>query len=279
MNEKNKIVQGGKGILLCLLFYIAFVAIAKGSMDLLDLDRAGRYLLSSAQRLIFGLFGLWLFVRIYDKKSWRNVIHTRGLKSSMKVGWVLFLDMALLAVTIIFGVKSFVETTVLTVVSKLFFQQITTGLWEEITFRGFVCEGYWQNGELTKKKRIIYALISFTLFGMIHAYDALTSGSDLWWTFIRFLKTGTTGMAFTAMYMYTGCLLGPMIVHFIFDIVANIPGLVAEWKDNAFFNFMNEIGLNVIYVLIAAVAVVYLLKEPLYKNNTIMHDDENAASA
>lgn len=276
MNEKSKIVQGGKGVLLCLLFYIAFVAIARGTEKLLELDGAAWYLFSSAQRLIFGIFELWLFVRIYNKQSRRDIIHTRGLKSAMTAGLVLIIDMALLSLSVAVGTKSFADTTLLIVVSKLLFQQMATGFWEELTFRGFVCEGYWQNGELTKKKRIIYALISFVLFGMIHAYDVLVSGDDPGWALIRFITTGTIGMAFTAMYLYSGCLLGPMIMHFIFDIPANVPGLVAEWKDNAFFNFMNDIGLYIMYAVIAAVSVVYLLKEPVYSSNDIVHDDKNA---
>lgn len=38
---------------------------------------------------------------------------------------------------------------------------------------------------------------------------------------------------------------------------------------------MNDIGLYIIYVLIAMVSVVYLLKEPLYSSNCIVHDDKN----
>ena len=49
--------------------------------------------------------------------------------------------------------------------------QLATGLWEELTFRAFVCEGYYQGANATFKRRLLYAGISMVIFGIAHAVE------------------------------------------------------------------------------------------------------------
>ena len=275
MDNENKIVQGGKGVILCLLFYISFYAIARGIQKLLLLEEAEWFIFSAAQRLAFGIFEMWLFVRIYNRNSWRDVLNTRGMKSAFAAGWAILLTIAAKSVTIVLGAGGYRKTAPLIVISHLFLQQITTGLWEELTFRGFVCEGYRMNGEHTRKKRIIYAFISFAVFGMIHAVDVLAAGGDMGYAASRFLETGVIGLAFAAIYLHSGNLLVPVLLHFVYDIPANIPRYVTEWKENVFLSFMYDWALPAMNVLIAIAAVVYLLKEPDYDMTDIVTNAEN----
>ena len=275
MNETEAKIQAGKGILLCLLLYIAFYAIAVSAMHIHGLSGTAWYLFSSAQRILFGLFSMWLLVSIFHRENFHSVIHTRGLRDGFRAGTAILALMAMMIITIAFSVKEFKETSVLTLISCLLIQQLSTGFWEETAFRGFVCEGYWQRKSFTRKERIIYAAVSFVLFGLIHAVEAESVGFALY----RFLTTGAMGFGFAAMYLYSGCLLAPMLLHFFYDIAANISRFVAEWQDSTFFYMMNDWILPAVYAVIFIAAIVYLIKEPVYVRNDIVKCDENKISA
>ena len=53
-------------------------------------------------------------------------------------------------------------------ISHLLLQQITTGFYEEIAFRGLFLEGYFQQENRDWKRRLLYASSSFILFGFAH---------------------------------------------------------------------------------------------------------------
>ena len=72
---------------------------------------------------------------------------------------------------VVIGAKSWLNTTMPIVVSCLIFMQLATGLWEELTFRAFVCEGYYQGANATFKRRLLYAGISMVIFGIAHAVE------------------------------------------------------------------------------------------------------------
>lgn len=273
MEETNARLQSGKGLLLCLLFYIAFYAIAVGIRDMLGLRETSWFIFSSVQRIVFGAFELWLFMRIFGRKSVGEFINTHGLKSGFKAGLPLLIFTGLVLVTLVSGIKKFAEISPLLVVSRLFLQQLATGFWEEMNFRGMMCEGYWHSRKKTPKLRLIFGLLSFAIFGMIHAVE----GDGLSMIVYTFMTTGTIGFCLAAMYLHSGSLLAPMITHFVYDIFANLHFCVGEWRNNVFFDIMNDWALPAFYVVIFAVSVVYLLKEPFCKDNRVVHNAEITA--
>lgn len=84
-------------------------------------------------------------------------------------------------------------------------QQITTGFFEEMTYRGLVLEGYFLQENKTLKPGLIYAFASFLLFGLAHISGGLYS----------FVFTGILGFSFAVIYLRFHNILIPMGLHFL----------------------------------------------------------------
>ena len=257
MDNIKKFIKKEIGIVCGLAFAIIFKVIA----DILSphFDGASWYIVSSIQRLLFGIAELFVFIKIFKKERWTEVLHFKNFRHGLIAGSVMFLIILFNIVTyFIIGAKSWVNTTVPIVVSCLFFQQITTGFWEELTFRAFVVEGYYQTEHKSKRTRLLYAFISFAIFGMLHAVECDSFSMAL----LRFVTTGIWGVAFASIYLYSHNLLVVMLMHFITNIFSNATGFIAEFNISTAFIVLNDYVYFVLLGVMFLMAVIYLCKEP-----------------
>lgn len=253
----KELIKKNIGIVLCIIFYSIFIVVTNVSRSYFD--GAYWYIVNSIQRMLFGMIELFVFMKIYKKEKWTDIIHFKNFKYgfSASMGMFLYLPFEIITYYII-GAKEWLNTTFSIVVSCLLFQQFATGFWEELTFRAFVCEGYYQRNTATAKNRLVYAFISFLLFGIIHAIECDTLEIAIY----RFISTGVWGFAFASVYLYTHNILVAMFMHFFTDIFLNVPTFIAEWNDSIALtvldNYIQFVFLGIIFI----VAVYFLRKEP-----------------
>lgn len=251
------------GIILCILFYVCFWAIARIAKPYFD--GAAWYFFSSAQRIIFGLAELFIFMKIFHKEEWTDVINFTNFKDGIRAGSGLILYTILLTIVIAIGTGSFIDTTFVILFSCLICQQITTGLWEELTFRAFLLEGYNNKKKRNWLCRLIYAIVSFIIFGLIHAMECDNFGDAI----DKFIVTGIFGFVFASVYLYSHNILVPMLLHFIYDIAANFQQFVDVWnEENPLFHVLNNYVLTAAFILMFIVSLLFVVKRPACESHS-----------
>lgn len=111
-------------------------------------------------------------------------------------------------------------------------------------------EGYFYSTQNSKNK-LIYGFISFLLFGAGHVVNG--------WSTYSFLQTGAIGFSFAVMYLKSGNIVIPMILHFIYDVFANLTGYV-EWNKSTLFVNMNSL-FDLMLIVMFVISFVILLME------------------
>lgn len=100
------------------------------------------------------------------------------------------------------------------------------------------------------------------IFGMIHAIEYTSNIGD---AIDVFISTGVLGFTFAAIYLYSHNILVPILLHFVYDIFANMQSFIKEWNmDNTLFWAFNNYILTIAFVVMFISTVVFAIKEPNY---------------
>ena len=235
------------GILWAIILANIFVGISFGVNHFLK--GTVWYIFSSLLRFAFGFVILAIVKKVYGK-SIREVLSGKGSKAALLAGSGFIVFFIYYLIVWCSGIKSITGLTIGLVISKVFLQQLATGFYEELNFRVLVIKGYFY-GNQNVGNRLLYGFVSFLIFGAVHVVDG--------WSTYRFLQTGVIGFAFAVMYLKSRYILLPMILHFVYDIFANLTDYI-EWNNSALFINMNSVFNIMLFVMFLISFIMLLLK-------------------
>lgn len=222
---------------------------------------AAAFVVDSILRIVFGTAALLLFVKRFQKGKWTNVIHFRNFKAGLSAasGIVLLMLFSILQIAAV--VRS-VEISAQMVFADIFLLQITTGFWEEMVFRAYLMEGYYSGlsaEERTWKQRLYYSVLSALIFGALH----IPGGS-------LFLLVFCMGFGFicASAYLYSHNILVCMLLHFVYDVFANLKRYAVEWDETSLLFLWNNPIFLILTGIGCLIAAAYLIKEPVDEKAT-----------
>ena len=207
------------------------------------------YFFSTALRFVLGFIILLIAKTLYNAPI-KNVLSMKGSKMALIAGSGFLLFLLYYIILWCSGIKSIKGLTPGILISRIILQQIATGFYEELNYRFLILEGYFYGSQNIKNK-LMYGFISFLLFGAVHVVDG--------WSTSMFLLTGVIGFAFAVMYLKSRNIVIPMVLHFIYDVFANLVGYI-EWNNSTLFANMNSIS-DISFIILFAASVIMLLKK------------------
>ncbi len=242
------------GILWAIVIASIFVIISLFVMQFLK--GTPWYVFSSILRFIFGIFILFIVKKVYDRPI-KEVLSLKRSKTALVAGSGFVVYFLYYLLVLFLGIKSITGLAIGLLISKIILQQIATGFYEELNYRVLILEGYFY-GTQNIKNKLMYGFISFILFGALHIVGG--------WDTYRFLQTGVIGFAYAVMYLKSRNILLPMILHFVYDIFANLTDYI-EWNNSTLFINVNSIFDIMLIVMFVISFIMLLMKEKNNKGN------------
>ncbi len=206
------------------------------------------YLISTALRIVFGVAILFVSTKLFEKKT-SEIVSFRNTKGALLAGTGFLVYFLYYIILVTSGFGRITGLTVGVFLSKILLQQISTGFYEELNYRFLLLEGMKYSKNNTGI-RIVLVLVSSILFGLLHCVTG--------WNTYTFLQTGAIGFAFAVIFVKSGNILIPMILHFIYDVFAKT-AVYIEWNHTAVFDGLSsvfEIMLAVMFVLSCIILIV-----------------------
>lgn len=235
------------GVLWSVLFNTIFLAFSLAGLQFLS--GVPWFLYSGILRAVFGVMIIYAVNRIYGKSA-RETIHFQNWKSALTAGTGFIVYFVYFIALFLAGFKGIAGLSAGLFVSHILFQQITTGFYEELGYRLLILEGFFYQANKSTAVKLCYAAVSSVLFGAAHVVTG--------WSLSRFILTGIVGFAFAAVYLVSRNILIPMVLHFIYDVFANL-AIYVEWNSSSVFNALNSKA-DIVLCVTLAISVIMLVK-------------------
>ncbi len=162
--------------------------------------------------IISSVLALWLYKRWF-KPDFKGALKGGEYKS---VWIVVGIYIIFLVVTSISDVVFAGERMVMPGISELFLA-LLAGVTEETAFRGLMIPVLVRKS--SKKSVIIAIMTSSIVFGIVHGSNIL-AGADPMHSLLQVINSVFVGAALSVMYLISGNLLIPMVIHFLHDVLA-----------------------------------------------------------
>ncbi len=199
------------------------------------------YLISTVLRIVFGVAILAVAKRFFGIKA-SEIISLGNMKGAILAGTGFLAFFLYYVITVAAGFGKTEGLTLGIFLTRILLQQAATGFYEELNYRFLLLEGVKYSKNNTAAK-ILSVLISTVLFGLLHCVTG--------WNTYTFLQTGAIGFAFAVIFVKSGNILLPMILHFLYDVISNTAKYV-EWNNNPVFDNLN----SVFEIMLAAMFVI-----------------------
>lgn len=250
------------GIISCLVIYLLFI-LAHLPYGPYVMDISLLYLLDSILRIIFSIPVFILLGYIYNTNGIDFAFSTKGFAKG------LFASLAIFLLIFTFSFKFFLMVEInkiyIQFIPFVILQQITTGLYEELSFRGLLMSGMLQKWSNTKLGRVCIVLVSGIIFGLIHLANYFNNAnlqSTLW----NALYAGMVGIGFSGVYIYSKNLLAAMFIHTIYNIPIHLSnGLIARISTEAYTKIILNAQSVLFFAIIPLFAILLSIKSEPFK--------------
>jgi len=208
------------------------------------------FLISSVLRIVFGAGVLIAAGRLFELAP-TEIISNKNLRSALLAGSGFLLFFLYVIVQVVSGFGRLTGLTIGIFLTKVLLQQLTTGFYEELNYRFLLLEGLKYTANTTRHK-LIYVFASSVLFGLVHCIPS--------WDTYRFLTTGAIGFAFAVIYVKSGNIVLPMVLHFVYDFLIHIAAFV-QWRPNPVYSGICDFS-DIAYVVMFMTSLVILIYTP-----------------
>lgn len=232
------------------VWYVIFAGLFIG-LSLYFLERTqgvSWYLISSSLRIIFGVMILFVSSRLFEREP-SDILSFRKTKEALFAGTGFLLFFLYYLIVVASGMGKITGLTAGILFSRIILQQAATGFYEELNYRFLTLEGL-NHTRNTPGMKLLFVMASTILFGLLHCVTG--------WDTYTFLQTGAIGFAFAVIFVKSGNIVVPMILHFVYDIIANLTGYI-EWHHNPLFDNMSAV-FEIMLVLMTVISAVILFK-------------------
>ena len=213
------------------------------------------FLISSVLRIVFGTGILIAASRLFELTP-TDIISNKNLKSALLAGSGFLLFFLYFIVQVVSGFGRLTDLTIGIFLTKVFLQQLTTGFYEELNYRFLLLEGLKYTANTTRHK-LICVFASTVLFGLVHCIPS--------WDTYRFLTTGAIGFAFAVIYVKSGNIVLPMVLHFVYDFLIKMATFV-QWRPNPVYNGSCDCA-DIAYAAMFLFSLVILIYTPRRARN------------
>ena len=215
------------------------------------------FLISSALRILFGTGILFISCKLFELSP-SDILSFKNMKGALAAGIGFLIFFLYFLIQIFSGFGEITGLTIGIFLTRVFLQQLTTGFYEEINYRFLLLNGLKHTSNTTRMK-LLYVFSGSVLFGLLHCVTG--------WDTYRFLTTAAIGFAFAVIFVKSGNIVLPMILHSVYDFLVHITAFM-QWNNNPFFDGVCVLA-EAAYIVMFVISLIILIYSPQFNKKKL----------